>query len=246
MQSRKKTLFFALAMVPLAAVGGWFVSLYQLDLYGEAIAAEVVAQLGSTTVLCAVAAVQSAVYAFVCAFFGRILAEKTGLWRPLGFERRPLMVTLAVSLCGGLLFSLDYWTFGAAYPAIQTSAAAGLTLPGVISAVLYGGIVEEFLLRLFFMSLVALILQKLTRGTGRGTLVAANGIAALLFAAGHLPATITTFGGLTALLVARCFLLNGGFGLLFGWLYRKYGIGYAMLCHMLLHLISRAIWVALI
>ena len=43
---------------------------------------------------------------------------------------------------------------------------------------------------------------------------------------------------LTPLLLFRCFLFNGGLGLLFGYLYRKYGIGYAMISHGLSHLIS--------
>ena len=34
-----------------------------------------------------------------------------------------------------------------------------------------------------------------------------------------------------ALVLLRCFLLNGELGLVFGWLYRKYGIQYAMIGH---------------
>ena len=34
----------------------------------------------------------------------------------------------------------------------------------------------------------------------------------------------------------------GGFGLLFGWMYRKYGIQYAMLSHALLHIVSKTVW----
>ena len=75
-----------------------------------------------------------------------------------------------------------------------------------------------------------------------GVLIAANVIAALLFAAGHLPATITQFGALTPMILLRCFLLNGGFGLLFGWLYHKHGIQYAMVSHAMLHIISKLIW----
>ena len=67
-------------------------------------------------------------------------------------------------------------------------------------------------------------------------------IAALLFAAGHLPATALTFGALTPLLVFRCFLMNGAFGLVFGRLYRKYGIQYAVLSHILFHVVARTIW----
>ncbi len=42
--------------------------------------------------------------------------------------------------------------------------------------------------------------------------------------------------------VWSCFLLNGGFGLLFGRLYRRYGIQYAMLSHALLHIVSKTVW----
>lgn len=68
----------------------------------------------------------------------------------------------------------------------------------------------------------------------------------LLFAEGHLPATITMFGALTPLVLLRCFLLNGGLGLAFGWLYRKYGIQYAMIGHAGTHIISKLIWLVLI
>jgi membrane protease YdiL (CAAX protease family) len=57
---------------------------------------------------------------------------------------------------------------------------------------------------------------------------AANIISALLFAAGHLPATIGIFGEVTPLILVRCFLLNGGFGLLFGAFFQRWGIHYAM------------------
>ena len=71
-------------------------------------------------------------------------------------------------------------------------------------------------------------------------------IAAVLFAAGHLPATVAIFGELTPLLLLRCFLLNGGFGPIFGRLYRKYGIVYAMISHVLFHIVSKLIWILLI
>ena len=73
-------------------------------------------------------------------------------------------------------------------------------------------------------------------------IIAANILAAILFAAWHLPATAMIFGNLTPLLLVRCFLLNGGFGMLLGWIYRKFGIQYAMLSHATLHMVSKLIW----
>ncbi|WP_044976627.1 CPBP family intramembrane metalloprotease [Ruminococcus sp. HUN007] len=34
--------------------------------------------------------------------------------------------------------------------------------------------------------------------------------------------------------MTRCFLMNGAFGIVFGRLYHKYGIQYAMIAHMLI------------
>ena len=37
--------------------------------------------------------------------------------------------------------------------------------------------------------------------------------------------------------------LAGSFGLLFGWLYRKYGLRYAMIAHGGCHVVSKLIWI---
>ena len=76
-------------------------------------------------------------------------------------------------------------------------------------------------------------------------LITSNIIAALLFAAGHLPATATTLG-LSPMIVFRCFLLNGGMGVMFGWLYRKYGLRYSMIAHGGCHIVSKLIWIIFI
>lgn len=242
----KQILIFTACLLPIALVGGFFSAYYQLDVYGEEMRAEIVSQLGSETLLAVITAVQSMGYAAVCGFFGALLASKLGLWKPIRFEKKPLLLTLALSLPFGVVFSLDYWTFGAVYPAIREATLGGLTVSGHIAALLYGGVIEEVMLRLFFLSLIAWLLWKLfarkQEVAPAWVLVTANVAAALLFAAGHLPATAMTFGTLTPLLLVRCFLFNGGFALLFGYLYRKYGILYAMICHAMLHVVSRVIW----
>ncbi|MBR6570794.1 MAG: CPBP family intramembrane metalloprotease [Clostridia bacterium] len=115
-----------------------------------------------------------------------------------------------------------------------------------MASVVYGGVMEEIMMRLFLMSLLAWlgwkILYRKQEKPPVWVFAAANVISAVLFAAGHLPATVMLFGQLTPLLVVRCFLFNGGFGLFFGWLYRRYGIQYAMLGHMLAHIVSKLIW----
>lgn len=248
MKKLKNPLLFALSLLPIAAVAGIFVGLYQLDTYSDEVVAEAVAQLGSRELLIGIGAVQTVGYAMFCGFFGYILAEKTGLWKPVKIEKRKLLVTLTIVILGGVLFSLDHWVFGSMIDGIQSANAASLTISGVLAAILYGGVIEEVLLRLFFMSLIAFILWKVflrkreRKEIPEGVFAAANLIAAIVFAAGHLPATVVLFGELTPLILFRCFLLNGGFGLIFGWLYRKYGIVYAMIGHAGFHVVSKLIW----
>ena len=243
----KKPLLFTLALLPIAAVAGYFTMQYQLACLDDTIVEQAVSQLGSLEMLSVVYVIQTVGYAAFCGFFGYLLSSKLGLMKPIRLEGRATLIVLALSVVGGILFSMDYWTFGAWIPGVREATDLTLNLNVVISSVLYGGVIEEVMLRLFMMSLIAWMIWKLffrkREVAPTGVIVAANVIAAMLFAAGHLPATAMLLGTLTPLILVRCFLFNGGFGLLFGWIYRKYGIQYAMMSHALLHIVSKLIWV---
>lgn len=242
----RRALIFTLILLPVAAVGAYFTALYQIDMLGEEMMAEVLAQLGSVNTFVVVYIVQTVVYMLFMGFGGYLLAEKTGLMKPFRLEKATVAKTLPLCVLAGALFSLDYWTFGAWVPAIREATDATLSFHVVMASVVYGGVVEEVMMRLFFMSLLSFLGWKIffrkQEKAPVGVIVAANVIAALLFAAGHLPATTLIFGEITPLLLFRCFLFNGGFGLFFGWMYRKYGFQYAILGHMLAHIVSKLIW----
>jgi intracellular septation protein A len=238
----KTLLFFALA----GLVGGFFVGLYQLDSYPEEIRQEIAAQGIDSALLGIITAVQAAGYGLILGAAGILLGKKTGLWKDeRKLEKKPLILTAIVAILGGMLLILsDLLFFGNYFDAIRESYAVKPGVTYILAAVVYGGVIEEVMLRLFFMSLLAFLLQKLFRkGSGTtGLLIAANLIAALLFAAAHLPATAMLMD-LTPMILFRCFLLNGGLGLAFGWLYRKFGLRYAMLAHAGCHVISKLIWI---
>lgn len=243
-----KTLLF-FAMVGL--VGGFFTGLYMLDSYPADVQQEALSQGLTPTIMALVSAMQAAGYGVVLGAIGILLGKKIGLWKDeKHFEKKPLLITLAIALAGGLLLILpDLLFFGKYSEAIVNSYAAKPTVPYIIGAILYGGVIEEVMLRLFWMSLIAFILWKLfARREEKPTtaiLIASNIIAALLFAAGHLPATLMMIGN-SPLIIFRCFLLNGAFGLLFGYLYRKHGLRYAMLAHGGSHIVSKLIWILFI
>lgn len=248
-------LLFALSLLPFAAVGGWCTGSYSLASFPEELRQSALAQAGGAMPLYFAAVVQSVLLAFACGLVGCVLARAVGLMGPLRPEKAKLLPTLGITLACGAAFSLDYWTFGQWLPQVGASYESGLLTrrpDSWLSAVFYGGVVEEVLLRLFCMSLAVFLLWKLFfRGRDRGEIpqgvfIAANILCALLFAAGHLPATASMYGSLTPPVVARCFLLNGGLGLAFGRLYRKYGIQYAMVGHAGTHILAKLIWLALV
>lgn len=240
----KTLLFFAV----VGLVGGFSVGLYLLDSYPPEFRQQALAQGLTEPVIGLVTALQSAGYGIVLGALGIFFGKKTGLWKDeTTITKKPLMLTILISVAGGLALILpDILFFGKYSQAIMDLYASKPTIPYLLATVTYGAVIEEVMLRLFMMSLIAFILHKLfgkkSAYPTTGILIAANVIAALLFAAGHLPATAMMMG-ITPMILFRCFLLNGGFGLLFGWLYRKFGLRYAMLAHSGCHVISKLLWI---
>ena len=236
----KTLLFFTLA----GLIGGFFVGVFMMDSYPEEIVQQLQAQGINNTMLWLGGALQYGAYALFLGAAGIFFAKKTGLWAgEKSITRKPLVAAIVISVIGGLvLIYADLLFFSRYIPGIELGGKP--TLAYILGSVITGGIVEEVMLRLFMMSLIVFILHKLFERKAAmpsvTVLVIANVIAALLFAAGHLPVTFATIGN-SPMILFRCFLLNGGFGLAFGWLYRKFGLRYAMIAHGGCHVVSKLI-----
>lgn len=241
MKTVKRALRFVLCLLPVALAAGYCTALYMLDVIQPEMLEAALAQLGSRRMMIVAYMVQTAVYTALSGFFGFLLANAIGLMRPFRPAKAALVRTLLLAAIPGVLLGVDPLFF----PAAVTVDQAGLSLNSLLAALLYGGVVEELMMRLLMMSLIAFVLWKIFARKAPvpvWALVAANVLAALLFAAGHLPANQGLFGALTPVVVLRCFVVNGCGGLVFGHAYRRYGIGYAMIAHMGAHIISKLIW----
>ena len=240
-----KTLLF---FVFMGLFGGFCVGLFMMDSYPAEIQQEILAQGVTRPLLGVISAVQYAGYGLILGAVGIWLGKKVGLWKDeKSFEKKPVMAAVIVSVIGGMaMILLDVFIFGKFSQPIRDSYLAKPSLVFSLGSVTCGGVIEEVMLRLFLMSGVAyllhLIFERGKKKTASAILMISNIIAALLFAAGHLPATAMLLG-LSPMILFRCFLLNGGIGLLFGWLYRKYGLRYAMVAHGGCHIVSKAIWI---
>jgi hypothetical protein len=205
--------------------------------------------------LLAISVAQTAVLLAIAVVVGQWAAWKLGLGTPLIaalLTCRPaqektlstLLIAFALGIVTALaLMLLDRWVF-APIPSVAElihNAESGSAKPSAWQGFLasfYGAFDEEILMRFGVLSLLALAFRALARMRGANRELAlptsafwaANIVAAVLFGLGHLPAT-AALAPLSAALVLRAVVLNGTSGLVFGELYRRYGLEWAMTSH---------------
>jgi membrane protease YdiL (CAAX protease family) len=191
---------------------------------------------------------QSAVLIALAVWAGVALAGKVGLHAP-AFEavaaRHPLAPELGPQLLPGLIAG---FLGGLLLFAVNRYAPAALAqvqehfTPPLLARLLYGGFTEELLLRWGFMTvLIWLAWRILQRRTGAPRTVyiwLGIVVSAVAFGAGHLPAASMLVAKLTADVVAFVVVANSVFGVLFGYLFWRYGLEAAMIAHATAHLVN--------
>lgn len=245
--SMKKAFLSYLVILPFAIIGGITVGIYTMEHSDPEIIEAALTQLGSYQAMIMVTTIQTLMYSLFAWFAGYFIADRLGLLKPFCFEKEIMKKVCPIIVVLGLFFASDYFIMGRIIPEVAADYEKGISAAYFISSLTYGAVIEEVLLRWFFMGIIALILVMIfARKKDKAEIpawifVTANIIAALAFSAGHLPATQMFFGKITGLILFRCFLLNGTFALVFGRWFRKYGIQYAMLGHFGIHLVSKLI-----
>lgn len=232
---------FLLLVLLGGLIGGYSIGLYSYDNLSEELLKQMNDQNVTKEMLGLASMLQYGIlFGVILASIGIILSKKINLWKEFKLNKKAIIATAIVTIIGALvLFPGDKLIFGSLNTWVLEQYTIKPTIYKMIGGLLVGGIIEEVMMRLFFMSLVVFIISKILRKKEIPTIVfiVANILAALLFAAGHLPST-ATMTSLTPVLIIRCFLFNGGLGIAFGYLYRKYNIRYAMISHGLVHLIA--------
>jgi len=171
-----------------------------------------------------------------------LIAEKVRTGAAIGPQLRPQLVT---AFGVGLFFAvavlgLDALINPFAGTELANAASAGETptiralLSQLALGVLYGGIVEELMLRWGVMTLLVWLgWRGMQRGRGApypALVWAAIILAALLFGIGHLPA-MASLVALTPIIIFRTVLLNALGGVIFGWLFWRRSLEVAMVAH---------------
>jgi Type II CAAX prenyl endopeptidase Rce1-like len=184
------------------------------------------------------------VLVLLAAIIGAALAHRVGLHSVLagtasvaGFASTAARAGSYGLVLGFALAAADSVTaplLGPAWQALVEGSAHGAA--STVMGMLYGGVAEEVMLRWGVMSLAAWALTPVLRLRGRGLcLPIAITVAALIFAAGHLPVVVSQLEP-TLAIVARTLLLNTLAGLLFGWLFWRYNLEAGMVAHASTHL----------
>lgn len=246
--------FFKSAFVlwALGIIGMILVLPYVASLESTAITAAAARTHLDAKVLLAISAAQTAVLLAVAVLAGLWASRKLELGTPLiaaaltgGRAPKMALVTLLIAIVAGLatglgLVELDRSVFARIPSMAALFHAVARNNPPAWQGFLasfYGAFDEEILMRLGLLPLLALALRTVFRwgGKSRAMLPArvfwtANIMTAVVFGLGHLPAT-ASLAPLTPLVVVRALVLNGAAGLVFGVLYRRYGLEWAMASH---------------
>jgi hypothetical protein len=237
-----KTLY-VLGYAVVALLAGALIALYQLALMPDAQRTTLLAQAGSMTLVIAVAALQTTILTVLCSLLGVRLASHVALDVSVRLTmcrvRAASMIALVVA---GVIVASDVWLFAPYLPATATPSFSWL---GLASSVLYGGIIEEVLMRLGIMTCAVWLLWKVRGGLAPWMYIVAIGVSALLFAAGHLPITFQLLcqpGSDCTPLVVRALLLNGIGGVAFGYLYWRHGLSASMVAHVLTHVLMQLVF----
>jgi hypothetical protein len=172
--------------------------------------------------------------------------------KPAGLGRALLIGAATGAAAGGLVILLSQFVFG---PMLDASvAAAGITVPE-FSWTWWEGLLastgaafnEEVWLRLFLLNGLAwfgaLLFGKKTGRPAAAIFWAANILSTLAFGALHISNIVIIGMPVDFATVSSALVLNGMIGLLFGWLYWRYGLESAMASHFAADLILKVVLV---
>ncbi len=192
--------------------------------------------------------VQNAVLVAAAVWTGILLGRPLGLSAPVieaaasggnilqALKPRLVPTLIGGVAAGGLLLLAARWV-----PAALVDAGRSLEIP-LLAKVLYGGVTEETLMRWGFMTALLWLPWRFLQhreGVPRPHYVwAAAAIAAVLFGVLHLPAAMAIGVHLSVPVVSFIIVGNSVPGLLFGYLYWRYGLEAAIGAHSLAHVVA--------
>lgn len=200
--------------------------------------------------VCLIQMVQSSIMLALAVWIGVSFAHKVNLYSPAiealvlkkpFFEKlRPQLkpACFAGLLVGVFLIGMGYLTPNE----LSVVTKESNFVLKIFTEVLYGGVTEEILLRWGIMTLMLWLLWRFIQRDENHPSARLVWIAiiasSILFALGHLPAAHVLAGYLTLHIVTYVMAGNVIAGIIFGYLYKQFGLESAMIAHALAHLVK--------
>lgn len=224
-------------------IAGVMVGMVQEESLPEELREEILNELGTMNLFYVVTGVQMMIYSVLASLMGLFLAEKMNM-NVLRFSKKNLWLPAILGIVSAMIIVFgDSYVFAAYLPtAIEGYDIDYLYLA---SGIISGGIIEEILLRLFFLTALLFLFQKFSKSKATWTNYTAIVVSAFVFGLLHLPA-VALLTELTTMIVIRTILLNALPGMIFGYVYLKEGLWYSMLTHMVTHIVMQLILMPLV
>jgi hypothetical protein len=201
-------------------------------------------------VMLATTFVQSFLLVAIAAAAGTALAPRVGLGAPF-FEalvagepvwpalRPQLLPALGLSVAGTLILLAAYYGFFRRRLDPETAHTIDelRNKIGIWGRVLYGGVVEEVLMRWGLMTVLVWLGTLLVGQPSAAVMWAVILLSGVLFGLGHGPSYVAAGARPTPIFFVAIILLNLWAGTIFAWIYWHYGLAAAMIGHALFHLV---------
>jgi hypothetical protein len=193
---------------------------------------------------------QSLVIIALAAAAGTALAPRVGLGAPF-FQalvagepawpalRPQLLPTLGLSVAGTFVFLAAYYGFFRRHLDPETAHTVDKLRNklGIWGRVLYGGVVEEVLMRWGLMTVLVWLGTLLVGEPSAGVIWVVILLTGVLFGLGHAPSYVAAGARPSPMFFALAVVLNLWVGAIVAWLYWHYGLEAAMIGHALFHLV---------
>ena len=168
--------------------------------------------------------------------FFKSLAAGEPVWPAL---RTQLLPTLAFGVVGTPVFLAVYYGFFR--PRLDPETVKAIDELrynlGIWGRLLYGGIVEEILMRWGLMTFLVWLGTWIVGGPSTAVIWIVILITGVVFGLGHAPGVLTAGAKPSTMFYTTIIFLNLGAGTIFAWLYWQQGLVSAMIGHALFHLL---------
>ena len=145
---------FLLLVLLSGLIGGYYIGLYSYD----SLSIELLKQLQNQNVTKEIIELSSMIqygilFGVILAGIGIVLSKKIKLWKEFRIGKKALITTIIIAIIGALvLFPGDKLIFGTLNTWVSEQYMVKPTIYKMIGGLLVGGIIEEVMMRLFFMS----------------------------------------------------------------------------------------------